>query len=106
MKNALMLFVLIVLFSITINAQSESCCSNKETKTTIEKSSKQDQTNIDNNNNSTSTALTKNTLKSGSEMEKTEVENKMEHKTSDCCDGKKVKDMKHKESEEKEKSIQ
>lgn len=107
MKNLIMIFALTLLVSFTINAQSESCCSTKETKTSIEKSSGHDQTvKSETIVETKSAALTDNTVKTEKEVVTTKVENKMEHKTSGCCDGKKVKDMKNKDSEVKNNEVQ
>lgn len=107
MKNLIMIFALTLLVSFTINAQSESCCSSKETKTSIEKSSTLDQTvKSENKVENTTAALTDNTVKTEKDVVTTKVENKIEHKTSGCCDGKKVKDMKNKDSEVKNNEVQ
>ena len=107
MKNLIMIFALTLLVSFTINAQSESCCSSKETKTSIEKSSTLDQTvKSENKVETTTAALTDNTVKTEKDVVTTKVENKIEHKTSGCCDGKKVKDMKNKDSEVKNNEVQ
>jgi hypothetical protein len=107
MKNIVIMLALTLLLSFTINAQSESCCSTKDTKTSIEKSSNLDQTvKSENKVETTTAALTDNTVKTEKEVVTTKVESKMEHKTSGCCDGKKVKDMMQKDSEVKNQEAQ
>ena len=107
MKNTVMMLALTLLLTFTINAQSENCCSNKETKTSIEKSSNLDKTvKSENKVETTTAALTDNTVKVEKEIVTSKVENKIEHKTSGCCDGKKVKDMKQKDSEVKNQEVQ
>ena len=107
MKNIVMMLALTLLLSFTINAQSESCCSSKDTKTYIEKSSDLEKTvKTENKVETTTAALTDNTVKTEKEIVTSKVENKIEHKTSGCCDGKKVKDMMQKETEVKNEEVQ
>lgn len=112
MKNIVMLFALAILISFTTNAQSESCCSSKETKTSLEKSNNLQKTvNTENKLETTTAALIDDKNKSEKQLVGSKVNSKVdcknENKTSGCCDVKKVKDDNMQtESKEKIKEIQ
>lgn len=106
MKNLFLIFTLAVLVSFTSNAQSKDCCSKEKSDgTKVEKCSESNHTMKSGGEVEKSTTKV---VKDGKEVVQKEVVIKKVDdkdnltKTSTCCDGKKVKDMK-KEVKEVEK---